>query len=686
MRAKRRDNYKASGGHAVLVAPRTLNFPPERGRCAFLAALGLRLADVNLDGAPTLLPSNLSATIWGAVDVAPEAEEGRLRVRPEPGPISQVRTLRGDAPTEAPPVKVRHLREGLHLVEAALLLADEAHETTCDAVAFLAKGADRERLARRLKAALAQLDDAVTNANDGTTPPPSCRRCGAEAPDPESPPAKCAQCEKETDWAPRITHLPDDVADALSAAINADGLDADDDVDSVTARLEDGASVGERALAVAEHIRERPDLAAVVVEGTDTMWNWRRKRGTWRRDRAGALVREVAATALGSRCSRTVQRRAWDHLAARCMTPRSELGAPPGHVAVSNGLLDLYRGGVIELQPEHRAIRKLPVRYDPEATAPTFRAFLEEVVPDPEARAVLQEFAGYTLSHWTATHETALVLVGDRNAGKSTYLKVLTALLGERNVSSHSVQALGGERFPRADLVGKFANVHADLPGSQIQHQSLLKPIISGDRIAAERKGAPHFEFAPRAKLIFSANALPEVPDPDDRAWWKRWTVVEFPRSIAREEQDRSLAATLTSEGELAGVLNWAVEGFQRLASEGRFTREPTPDEVRKRWLERGAPVQRFVAEALVGTGDPEDRLPAAALHGIFCAWAAREGVRKIPQRKLTRGVKAMENVGYSTYRFDGVKRRGFNGLRVRDEVPRPDEWTENNRSGAWFA
>lgn len=51
--------------------------------------------------------------------------------------------------------------------------------------------------------------------------------------------------------------------------------------------------------------------------------------------------------------------------------------------------------------------------------------------------------------------------------------------------------------------------------------------LTSGDRISAERKGQDPFNFTPFAKLVFSANEIPELED-KTYSIWRRLILLEF--------------------------------------------------------------------------------------------------------------------------------------------------------------
>jgi putative DNA primase/helicase len=82
--------------------------------------------------------------------------------------------------------------------------------------------------------------------------------------------------------------------------------------------------------------------------------------------------------------------------------------------------------------------------------------------------------------------------------------------LGHQNVSGESLHRLLENRFASAELYGKLANVDADLSKEALKNTGILKKLAGGDYIAAEKKFLPAFKFVNYAKLLFSANEIPQ--------------------------------------------------------------------------------------------------------------------------------------------------------------------------------
>lgn len=111
------------------------------------------------------------------------------------------------------------------------------------------------------------------------------------------------------------------------------------------------------------------------------------------------------------------------------------------------------QNGTFEITPKRRGLRdfeqknfithQLPFEYLPEATAPRFQSYLDEVLPDPDKQRVLAEYCGYIFIKPSVLKlEKMLILYGTGANGKSVFFEIINALLGVENVSNYSLQSL----------------------------------------------------------------------------------------------------------------------------------------------------------------------------------------------------------------------------------------------------
>ncbi|MHA1632096.1 MAG: DNA primase family protein [Candidatus Freyarchaeota archaeon] len=347
----------------------------------------------------------------------------------------------------------------------------------------------------------------------------------------------------------------------------------------------------------------------------------------------------------------------------RTYTFRAEFN-PSGYVNLKNGILNLDTFELSPHSPDAYFTYQLPVAYDPSAECPAIERFLREVCPD--GVETIYEFLGWILEDGYE-YQRALLLYGSGNNGKSTLLSLIRAFLGPENVSSRPLQDLVTNRFATADLYGKLANICADLPNIALANTGIFKILTGGDPITAERKFKDGFQFVNRAKLIFSTNELFGVED-SSYAFWRRWILLEFPNDFTgRERKQSELLASLTTEKELSGLLNRALEGLTRLKVRGGFAQQEKSEELKLQWAKQSQPVRAFTLECL--EVDLEGEVEKDVVYDAFCEYCRDNDLLPIPKDQFSRKLlQTLPGIRASRVRRGDRRVHVFRGVSLREQ------------------
>ena len=316
-------------------------------------------------------------------------------------------------------------------------------------------------------------------------------------------------------------------------------------------------------------------------------------------------------------------------------------GMAPNKIVMANGVYDLETNSFIEFDPDDYQIIALSYDYDPEATCPRFVQFLEEVCPNEEERLALAEWMGYCLLRSHKFHRF-LILVGSGSNGKSKFLGILKEMLDVRNVSGISLQLLAADKFMAAHLQDKLANICPDIPKGSITDTSIVKSLTGQDLLTVQKKMKDAFELENRAKLLFSANQIPQVMDSSD-AWYRRVHLIEFPISFKAGDGkiDPDLGTKLSAE--IQGIWNHSLEGLKRLIEQGDFTGAKGVEATRIDYLKRSDALQYFIHQ--VCKMDPDAFITVEATYAIYRKMAIKIG--RVP---VTKGRFCMKLLGILDY------------------------------------
>lgn len=421
-------------------------------------------------------------------------------------------------------------------------------------------------------------------------------------------------------------------------------------------------------LALAREVIERIGADNVLHDGR-SFWRWN-DRGVWERvdDR---VVKQVAHDVLAAhgRVSRSAVDSVTDIAKTECFST-AVLEPTQPFVNCKNGELH-WTGRLWELRPhrkEHHAISQIPVVWeDWEADCPRFEQFLGEVFqPDEDAKekkTLLLELMGYSLVP-SAEYEKFAMLVGNGANGKSVVLHVLQALLGRENCAAVSPVQFNN-RFQKAHLHGKLANLVTELPEGAVIADAELKAIVSGELITAEHKLQKPFDFRPTCTIWVATNHMPGTRDFSD-ALFRRSCVLKFNRTFSEEEQDKKLKDTL--EQELPGILYSALTAYGYVLERGAFTMPPSVLEARQEWRLDADQVAAFLDDEVEQA--PGEKAESQAVYDRYRQWADRAGISMRVGRKMF--TQRLARFGFSPAKGTAGTRVIW-GMKLKNT---PEQWT----------
>ena len=303
-------------------------------------------------------------------------------------------------------------------------------------------------------------------------------------------------------------------------------------------------------------------------------------------------------------------------------------------VCLKNGVLDIETRELKDHSPDYRFTQTVPVEYDPEATAQDVNSFLDDVTQSDDEKKTLIEMIGATL-HPEYLKSKFLFLFGEGSNGKGMYFELINRFLGSENVEGRGLHELADNRFAKADLHGKLANIGGDIDDRKLQNVGTIKRLTSNtDPITAERKFGQPFKFVNSATLFFAANEPPAIDDMK-RSMGRRLVPIhmatEFVENADPEDpfqkdavDKEELLSNMTTEEELSGLLNMSLDGMDRLRNTGDVSLQLTPMERLEFYQRFSDPIYRFANDCL--NKEPNVSIDKADVYEIYKAFSRTEG------------------------------------------------------------
>ncbi len=286
-----------------------------------------------------------------------------------------------------------------------------------------------------------------------------------------------------------------------------------------------------------------------------------------------------------------------------------------------------------------------PVRYDPEAKAPLFAKFVEDIfspLAEPaQVAAHVLELMGYAIQ---GRRDLPVILFfwGAGSNGKSSLISILEAVVGRAQIWSGSLGSLSADRFVLANLENRLLFVEDDGEEGENLKSGLLKKISENKAIDTRRVRSTHgTSFNSMLMPIVATNGVPQLED-TSHGMTRRLHVIPFNRKFKPEEIKPGLAQEII-EAELSGVLNAFVAGLSRLRERGRFEPPKPCLDASDAFLGAANPLRAFLDEKCMAAHG--QRVKITELYLAFAHWIRSQGQRPpFPARNLK---ARLESIGY---------------------------------------
>jgi putative DNA primase/helicase len=351
---------------------------------------------------------------------------------------------------------------------------------------------------------------------------------------------------------------------------------------------------------------------------------------------------------------------------------------------VANGTIDLTTGTLRAAARDDKLTLASPATYDAVAACPTFERFVSDIMAgDGEMIAFLQRLMGLLLTG-DNRDQLFVILHGTGENGKSTWLEIVRALLGQeysRVIPSHVLMAHkseGGASPEISRLKGARLVTSVEPEKGQKLAEAFVKAQSGGDMMTGRSLYKDYIEFVATHKIILATNHRPRITG-TDHAIWRRIVPVPFEVSF-KGRADLTMGATLKTE--LSGILNWALAGTRAWLAEGLQVPEKIAlyaKEYRETEDRMSGSFDAFMAAR--GVFKPSASVIARDVYPAYLAWCLEEAAEPATKRALSdflsdKGIKSHQK------KTEGVNNRWYRGFALTVEVAEVTKVAEVTREG----
>jgi len=413
--------------------------------------------------------------------------------------------------------------------------------------------------------------------------------------------------------------------------------------DPISADIAELTEKRNKAKAEAERCKENDDLEGkLTAESEEERCNQRIKKLSAERKK----LYERANTLRGK--VRVQKAMWWAHCVPGALAVKGdEFDRKPMLLPCKNGVIDLETGRLHDGKPEDLLVRALPIEYDPNAKAPDWLPFLNEIYQGDEDKTNFnRRLLGYCLTGLTVEQFLACH-IGEGGNGKGTLFELMHYLMGplawsinpELILEQKNPRPTAGPSADIVSLYGRRLVIASETDKNRRIGAANVKRFTGEDTLTGR---SPHDKdetnFKPTHKLILYTQYAPKGLT-EDFALMRRLLLIEYQLRYVddletwkrREPQnahlfrqkDGGLSERLRQQA--PGILADLVRGCLEWQKAGGLKPPDSIIAAAEAHRQSEDHLARFVKEACHPVDDPDHRERIGDFHKAYMAWYANE-------------------------------------------------------------
>lgn len=353
-----------------------------------------------------------------------------------------------------------------------------------------------------------------------------------------------------------------------------------------------------------------------------------------------------------------------------------DLNANENIINFKNGIYNILKDELEEHSPDILSTIQLNCNYRPIEKISNFKKwskYINDLCTDVLTGEVdaskmehLQLWGGLTISNIPMYKAKASLCLFSKNGdtGKSVFLNILIALLGQENTSNIQIQDLA-KPFATSGIYGKRVNIVGDQKATVLQDSSIFKQFTGGDLLNIEFKGKTSFSYQHNGGLLFACNTLPYISDDKGTHIYDRLHIIPFNNVIPIEQRNPNLLNELKEELEF--IAQFFIIGLKKFINNGyKIYRCKASNQAVETYRENNDHLYSFLINNYEITKDPKDRVIKTELEKHYLNWCKQE---EIPDKAII-SKRGFKNIMQDNYNIgiirDSKGFRYYKGLKIK--------------------
>ena len=138
----------------------------------------------------------------------------------------------------------------------------------------------------------------------------------------------------------------------------------------------------------------------------------------------------------------------------------------------------------------------------------------------------------------------------------------------------------------------------------------------------------------------------------------------------------------ITTKEEMSGLLNWSLEGLDRLLKHGKFSTSENMEELRKEYIRKSNSAKAYIEECLVYENDPKAILIESELYSEYIKFCKDNKLPSTQKRYFTINMQQfLPQAKQVTERVEGKVKHVWQFIKLREKEPQQTLPTETEKS-----
>lgn len=336
--------------------------------------------------------------------------------------------------------------------------------------------------------------------------------------------------------------------------------------------------------------------------------------------------------------------------------------------ALQNGTYNIKTGEFVDsFDPENIILNQIPHNFISEGNPwDDIENVVSTIITDKNDRESFYDFLSICFHPYNGIH-IQFGGVGPPGTGKSQLAELAIMVLGIKNVKNAAIHQLADDQTTQKQVGYSMLNIDADLSGESIQHLDVIKKWVTQDNFTARGIYEQPVDFRPTSRLLFFANELYEMSNPDDaEAIYERTHLIKIENKFRGSQNEiKSIMKSTVTPEQLDGFVTDLLRNAHDIWMNQKI-RHPMPfNQVEDNWNLFGNRIKEFINKYLVW--DSKLRAEADEPYDMWLSYALERGYHNKDKKKFRSIFDELVGSSPTVSRIEGEQARVYHGFRVKN-------------------